>query len=164
MRPILAMRVMQSKLGQMGSFGAAALVLGGLAWSSRSQAQASVATAAAAMVPDVAVNAPGAQAASSSDAASAAPAATWSFLYARYLAAGTVGDCGSCHAEAATPKKAYAWLAAQQYMAGSGPYLIDPRASCLSWLGGDMPPDGPTKYARATRDFASWASAGMPAD
>jgi hypothetical protein len=94
---------------------------------------------------------------SSEPLAEAAP--TWPMLYARYLAAGTVGDCASCHAEAASADRAYAWLASQSYMAGT-PYLVDPRTSCLSWLGGDMPPDGPSRYDRATREFGAWAGAG----
>jgi hypothetical protein len=84
---------------------------------------------------------------------------TWAALYSRYLAEGTVGDCASCHAQAATPDGAYAWLAQQQYMAGSPPYLVDPRSSCFSWIGGDMPPDGPTSYTRARREFEAWARA-----
>ncbi len=94
------------------------------------------------------------------DSTAAAPAPTWSMLYRKYLAKGTVGDCASCHAEAATPARAYAWLAAQQYMQASPPYLIDPRSSCFSWLGGDMPPNGPSSYAGALTDFEDWASAG----
>ncbi len=85
---------------------------------------------------------------------------TWSDLYRRYMAKGTVGDCASCHAEATTPDGAYDWLAEQQYMAGVLPYLVDPRASCFSWLGGDMPPEGPSSYPRARRDFLTWAIAG----
>jgi hypothetical protein len=85
-------------------------------------------------------------------------------LYRKYLAEDTVGDCASCHAEAATPERAYDWLAQQQYMVGSTPYLIDPRTSCFSWLGGDMPPDGPSSYVRARRDFETWADAGASKD
>ena len=132
----LGWRLKRSGLRSLGSLGAAVFLSAGLAWGSSVEAQA----------------------------ASVATAPTWTALYGRYLAAGTVGDCASCHTEAASAQSAYAWLANQQYMAGSGPYLNDPRASCLSWLGGDMPPDGPTKYTRATRDFAAWASAGMHDD
>jgi hypothetical protein len=89
---------------------------------------------------------------------------TWPALYRKYLAEDTVGDCASCHAEAATPERAYDWLAQQQYMVGSTPYLIDPRTSCFSWLGGDMPPDGPSSYVRARRDFETWADAGASKD
>jgi hypothetical protein len=95
-----------------------------------------------------------------SDSSNGAAAPSWSVLYARYMGPLTVGDCGSCHAEATSAAKAYDWLASQQYMAGRTPYLVDARASCLSWLGGDMPPDGPSKYARATRDLIAWANAG----
>jgi hypothetical protein len=85
---------------------------------------------------------------------------TWAVLYRKYLAKDTVGDCASCHEEAATSDGAYAWLAQQQYMSGSPPYLVDLKASCFSWLGGDMPPDGPSSYPRAQREFQAWASAG----
>jgi hypothetical protein len=87
-------------------------------------------------------------------------APTWSTLYRKYMAKDTVGDCGSCHAEAGTAQRAYDWLARQQYMAGSPPYLVDSRSSCFTWLGGDMPPDGPSSYGRAQRDFQAWADAG----
>ena len=85
----------------------------------------------------------------------------WNDLYRKYMAVGTVGDCASCHAEARTAAETYRWLAGQQYMIGSPPYLIDPRTSCFSWLGGDMPPDGPSSYAGARRDFQAWANAGV---
>jgi len=90
----------------------------------------------------------------------AAPGPTWSTLYRKYLAKGTVGDCASCHAQAATAATAYEWLAEQQYMEASPPYLVDPRSSCFSWLGGDMPPDGPSSYVRARHDFENWVSTG----
>jgi hypothetical protein len=86
-------------------------------------------------------------------------APTWTALYGKYLAKDTVGDCASCHVAAATADGAYAWLAQQQYMTGT-PYLVDPKASCFSWLGGDMPPDGPSSYLRAQREFQAWANAG----
>ncbi len=97
-----------------------------------------------------------------SSVAPATPA--WPVLYRKYLAEGTVGDCASCHAEAATPDGAYDWLAGQQYMAGSPLYLVDLRTSCFSWFGGDMPPDGPSSYTRARTDFNAWADAGASKD
>ncbi len=114
----------------------------------------------AAMVGSVACALFGAGAARGDDAPAATPAApTWATLYRRYLATGTAGDCASCHAEAATAAQAYDWLAGQSYMVGTPPYLIDPRSSCFSWQGGDMPPGGPSSYVRASRDFAAWAEA-----
>jgi hypothetical protein len=83
----------------------------------------------------------------------------WNELYWKYMAKGTVGDCPSCHAEASTAPETYRWLAKQQYMVGNPPYLVDPRASIFSWLGGDMPPEGPSRYVRAEKDFAAWADA-----
>ena len=88
-------------------------------------------------------------------------APTWTQVYDQYLAAGTTGNCGGCHQAAMdTPHHAFVYLKNRGYIAGSIPGLVDPTQSPLSWLGGDMPPNGPTSYPQAEDDLNAWAMAG----
>lgn len=86
--------------------------------------------------------------------------ATWTAIYNNYLAGGTIGNCTPCHSGMKTAAGAYAWLKRKGYINGATSGLADPQVSCLSWLGGNMPPNGPSSNANATADLASWAKAG----
>jgi len=94
---------------------------------------------------------------------SSSQAPTWTQLYGAYFADGTPGNCAhaGCHANAMTSASAtYAWLEGQDQVGGSQPALTDPNSSCLSWLGGDMPPGGPETNPTAEKDFDLWLQAG----
>ena len=54
----------------------------------------------------------------------------------------------------------YTWLKGKGYITASSAPLADPAQSCLSWLGGNMPPSGPSSNAAATAALTSWAAAG----
>jgi hypothetical protein len=58
--------------------------------------------------------------------------------------------------------KAYSWLTSRGYIDGTSSPLADPDQSILSWLGGNMPPNGPRSNAKATSDLQAWAAAGAP--
>ena len=88
---------------------------------------------------------------------------TWTQLFDTYLAVGTIGNCGhsGCHQGFMnTPPSAYSWLQDRAQLGGPQPELTDPSSSCLSWLGGDMPPDGPLADPVAEKDFDVWLKAG----
>jgi hypothetical protein len=91
-------------------------------------------------------------------------APTWTELFNGYLAAGKVGNCahsGSCHQNVMrSPRAAFSWLQAQGQLSGSEPGITDPTSSCFSWLGGDMPPDGPASDPIVERDFELWVKDG----
>jgi hypothetical protein len=92
-----------------------------------------------------------------------AAAPTWSLIYSSYLAGGTVGDCSSssCHSsEMSSASNGYAWLRAHGYISGASSSLVNSNSSCLSWYGGNMPPNGPTSLANAQADMDAWAKAG----
>ncbi len=56
--------------------------------------------------------------------------------------------------------KAYTWLKGKGYISGTSSALADPNQSCLSWLGGNMPPNGPSSNSAATSALSAWAAAG----
>jgi hypothetical protein len=88
-------------------------------------------------------------------------APTWTQLFNAYMAAGTVGNCAhsGCHPSAmGTPHAAFAFLTAEGQLTGPQPAITDSSSSCLSWLGGDMPPGGPTSDPMVTKDFTMWIS------
>jgi hypothetical protein len=90
-------------------------------------------------------------------------APTWTQLFDAYLAAGKVGNCAhsGCHQNfMGTPSAAFSWLHAQGQLSGPEPAITDPSSSCLSWLGGDMPPGGPLSDPVVERDFEAWVKAG----
>ncbi len=102
---------------------------------------------------------------SSGGSSSGGPAiATWSKIYTTYLAAGTIGNCAKsgCHSQMSTSSLAYSWLSGKGYIAAVNAPLADPNQSCLSWLGGNMPPSGPTTSVAAVDALTSWAAAGAP--
>jgi hypothetical protein len=92
--------------------------------------------------------------------ASAATVPTWSDIYKAHLAFGTDGNCGLCHGEMSTASGAYSYLTSKNQLGGSSPALLSTSSSCLSWLGGNMPPAGPTSNASATAQLQAWAAAG----
>jgi hypothetical protein len=93
---------------------------------------------------------------SAASGATSGESVTWSKIYSTYLASGTEGRCADCHRSMRTASGAYAWLVGQRQIPG----LADPDVSCLSWLGGNMPPRGPRSDSAAAADLAAWAAAG----
>jgi hypothetical protein len=94
---------------------------------------------------------------------SSSQAPTWTQLFNAYFAAGKVGNCAhsGCHqAYMTSPSAAFSWLRSEDQVGGSQPELADPNSSCLSWLGGDMPPGGPESNPTAVTDFDLWLKAG----
>jgi hypothetical protein len=89
---------------------------------------------------------------------SAAP--TWSSIYKAYMAAGTEGNCGGCHGEMSTASGSYSYLTNKRQLGGASPEIVSPSASCLSWIGGNMPPLGPSSDATATAELQAWVAAG----
>jgi hypothetical protein len=90
-------------------------------------------------------------------------APTWTTLFDAYFAVGKVGNCASagCHQSSMTsPSTAFSWLQSEEQVGGSQPALTDPSSSCLTWLGGDMPPGGPDTNSGAVNDFNLWLKAG----
>jgi hypothetical protein len=90
-------------------------------------------------------------------------APTWTQLFNAYLASGTVGNCAhsGCHPSAmGSPRAAFAFLTAEGQLTGPQPAITDSSSSCLSWLGGDMPPGGPARDPFVDRDLESWVKAG----
>lgn len=88
---------------------------------------------------------------------------TWTQLFNAYMAAGKVGNCAhsGCHQNVmGNPSAAFSWLGAEHQLGGAMPAITDPDSSCLSWLGGDMPPGGPAFDPAVERDFDAWVKAG----
>jgi hypothetical protein len=85
---------------------------------------------------------------------------TWSSIYTAYLAAGTAGNCGGCHGQMSTASGSYSYLTGKHQIGGSSSALVSANTSCLSWMGGNMPPLGPSSEAAATADLQAWAAAG----
>jgi hypothetical protein len=88
------------------------------------------------------------------------PSPTWSSIYSKYLASGTPGDCYPCHSQMSTAPKAYSWLKQKGYINGTSSALVNPARSCLSWYGGNMPPQGPSSLPAAKSDMNAWVAAG----
>jgi hypothetical protein len=84
---------------------------------------------------------------------------TFSQLYTKYLAGGTIGNCVPCHGGTGSASSMYSWLQGKGYVGGASPRLTSTIGSCLSWYGGNMPPGGP-QNAQAVSDFNAWAAAG----
>jgi hypothetical protein len=90
-------------------------------------------------------------------------APTWTQLYDAYLKDGTPGNCAhaGCHqSDMTSPSATFAWLMSQNQVGGTQPALLDPSSSCFTWLGGDMPPGGPSTDPSAQNDFDLWLKAG----
>jgi hypothetical protein len=87
-------------------------------------------------------------------------APTWSSIFASYFASGTVGNCSSCHGGTSTASGLYTWLKGKGQINGTTSALADPSQSVLSWLGGNMPPSGPSSDPAAESDIKAWVAAG----
>jgi len=70
------------------------------------------------------------------------------------------GNCTSCHGQMSSASGAYSWLKGKGYVGSSSPRLVSSSSSCLSWLGGNMPPGGPGSEPQAVTDMNAWAAAG----
>jgi hypothetical protein len=95
---------------------------------------------------------------SSASSSGAASPVTWTEVYDRYLATGTIGNCTNCHGTV-SPSAAFSFLQGKGYVGGPNPSLTNPSQSCLTWYGGNMPPFGP-QSAQAVSDMNAWAAAG----
>jgi hypothetical protein len=94
---------------------------------------------------------------------SSSEAPTWTQLFNAYMTAGKVGNCAhsGCHQGfMSNPGAAFSWLQLEGQLGGPQPALSDPNSSCLTWLGGDMPPGGPGTDPIVQRDFDLWVKAG----
>ena len=86
-----------------------------------------------------------------------APAATWSSIYTAYLGPGTIGGCTSgCHATVTSAETAYSFIEGYGFFKGTQSTV----SQLFSWMGGVMPPSGPTSNAQATSDVDAWVAAG----
>jgi len=92
---------------------------------------------------------------SGSGTSSGAP--TWTDLYTKYLAVGTIGNCdGSCHhhSQCSSASSCYSWI-------GTGNHgAVANGGGLFSWDSGYMPTNGPTSEPQAESDFAAWVAAG----
>jgi hypothetical protein len=70
------------------------------------------------------------------------------------LAANTIGHCETCHSQVSSASGAYSFLSG--YINGSQSTLDE----LFSWMGGYMPPSGPTSNSQATDDVDAWEAAG----
>lgn len=95
-------------------------------------------------------------------------APTWSTIYATYFASGTPGHCGNsgCHLNSLKGFKCgsdkttcYNGLVTAGYVSGTSSALSDPKQSCLTWFGGNMPPGGGSSSA-AQKDITAWVADG----
>jgi hypothetical protein len=94
----------------------------------------------------------------------AAGAPTWTAIFDDYLNVADGGSaCQTCHHQMMTASSAYTWLQSQGYISGAASPLVSTTTSCLSWYGGNMPPDG-TINPQAVADMNAWAAAGAPND
>jgi polyvinyl alcohol dehydrogenase (cytochrome) len=94
--------------------------------------------------------------------------ATWSGIYAAYFGPGTSGHCSGCHDGSGriVPLNSASTAYDSLVMVGQitpanptqSPIAIGP--SRLTWLGGDMPPAGPTSNPDAVQAVQAWLAAG----
>jgi polyvinyl alcohol dehydrogenase (cytochrome) len=95
---------------------------------------------------------------------------TWSGIYATYLGPGTIGHCSGCHAGVGrnvpldSAPVAYQSLQSVGQINGTGSPIGKRGMSRLTWLGGDMPPNGPTIAPDAEQAIIQWVAAGAPND
>ncbi|HMA93885.1 MAG TPA: hypothetical protein VKP30_14440 [Polyangiaceae bacterium] len=96
------------------------------------------------------------------DSSSVAKAPTWTELYNKYMATGTVGHCASCHSQSNSASKAYSFLKSDGQINGTASKLVVQGSSRLLWFGGKMPEDGKASDAtpELLADFRAWVAAG----
>jgi polyvinyl alcohol dehydrogenase (cytochrome) len=91
---------------------------------------------------------------------------TWSAIYAAYLGPGTIGHCGGCHFGAGriipldSPSVAYQSLQSLGQISGTSSPIGQYGRSRLTWMAGDMPPNGPTSAPDAVIAISAWVAAG----
>jgi hypothetical protein len=91
---------------------------------------------------------------------------TWSGIYAAYLGPGTIGHCSGCHNESGrivplnSAEVAYQSLQSIGQINGVSSPIGQAGLSRLTWLGGDMPPNGPTSAPDAVQAIQAWVAAG----
>jgi hypothetical protein len=89
------------------------------------------------------------------------PAApTWSSIYSKYFASGTIGHCSSCHSQSSSASSLYTWMKGKGYINGTGSTIVSSSSSDISWFGGSMPPQGPSSEPAAALDMKAWVAAG----
>jgi polyvinyl alcohol dehydrogenase (cytochrome) len=95
---------------------------------------------------------------------------TWSDIYATYLGPGTIGHCSGCHSGTGrvvpldSALVAYQSLQSVGQITGTDSPIGRAGLSRLSWMGGDMPPNGPTIAPDAEQAIEAWVAAGAPND
>ena len=101
---------------------------------------------------------------SGSSGSSGGTGVTWTQIWTTYLAPGTPGNCAKsgCHSQTGTASGAYTWLKGRGYIRATNAPLADPTQSCLTWLGGNMPPGGAGSNTAATTALTTWAASGAP--
>jgi hypothetical protein len=87
-------------------------------------------------------------------------APTWTQIYDRYLAAGTVGNCGGCHSFLGTAGEAYDSLSSSGQIHGTSSPIVSHGDSDMSWFGGFMPLGGPSSDSAAESEMNAWVAAG----
>lgn len=80
----------------------------------------------------------------------------WSDIYTRYLATGTVGHCGACHAQITSAPSAYSYISTFAFINGTQSTI----SSLFAWSGGPMPPGAAITNAQAASDVTAWIAAG----
>jgi polyvinyl alcohol dehydrogenase (cytochrome) len=93
---------------------------------------------------------------------------TWSAIYAAYFGPGTSGHCSGCHDGSGRIVPLNSAATAYESLVSVGqinpanptqsPIAVGP--SRLTWLGGDMPPAGPTSNPDAVQAVKAWLAAG----
>ena len=91
---------------------------------------------------------------------------TWSAIYAAYFGPGTIGHCSGCHSGQGrivplnSAAVAYESLTSVGQINGVDSPLGKRGLSRVTWLGGDMPPNGPTSAPDAEQAIQAWVAAG----
>jgi polyvinyl alcohol dehydrogenase (cytochrome) len=91
---------------------------------------------------------------------------TWTGIYTTYLGPGTIGHCSGCHngqgriVPLNTAAIAYQSLTSVGQINGTSSPLGIPGQSRITWLGGDMPPNGPNSAPDAAQAIIAWVAAG----
>jgi PQQ-like domain len=93
---------------------------------------------------------------------------TWTGIYNAYFGPSTIGHCGGCHngmgrvVPLNTAALAYKSLQDVGQINGTASPIAQRGMSRLTWIGGDMPPSGPTSAPDAEQAIRDWVAAGAP--